>query len=233
MVDFRRGPVASDKWTDNCFLTDYQIGEMDPVKHLIQDNECDIYNRGSFGRGCEFNKGLPELWPPTFINQNVPPTILTTYSPPYQPPVITTTYRPAYGLIPPLNPSQFNPSYGPPPSSDYGPPNYPIAPTVPTTYSPITPPTIDTSTKPTGTYVPSMPPTTFFHIPGEYTPVFSQPRDRVPTLGVPNGGGNPYGQNPQVPQFYGPVKKSNYDRFKFKTLFNQKNRNVIKFKCSM
>ncbi|XP_050426859.1 uncharacterized protein LOC126837103 [Adelges cooleyi] len=200
VFSFRRTSAVIGKWADNCFLTDYPVMDMDPTKHFIEDAGCDIYNRGSFGRGCELDKTLPGLWP--------------TSSPP-----ILTTYRPTYGQLPPQGPPQFVPGYGPPLDSGYGPPNFPIGPTVPPPFSPTTP-TMFTPTKPTGTYVPSQPPTTFFQMPNEYTPVSGRPQDRQPYpdisiggSGGGGGGGNPYGQNPQVPQFYGPVTKLCYISF--------------------
>jgi hypothetical protein len=56
--------------------------------------------------------------------------------------------------------------------------------------------------------VPSQPPTTFFHIPGEYTPVSAKPVNRDP---IPGGGFYPYGKHPnQIPTVYGTTgKKSN------------------------
>lgn len=224
---------------------------MDPNKHFVQDTECDIFNRGSYGRGCELDKGdFPtKMWP------SAPGQDLT--------PNIHTTYRPQYGVPPPLspNPSIYGPKYGPPPSPPLqffpvtpspspSPPyfpvrpitatplpptqhypvtpnqyypvtpsqNYPVKPiqhypvtpiqhypVTPTQNYPVTPTTFITPTRRTGTYVPSFPPTTFYQIPGGYTPVSVKPSNRDSTPGVFKDLFNPYGQNPtQVPTLYGP-----------------------------
>jgi len=197
---------------------------MDPVKHFIEDSNCDVYNRGSYGRGCELDKVLPHSGWPLVPGQELTPTVLTTY-------------RPQYGVPPPLTPSLYSPKYGPPPSpplqffpivpsespSPSPTPSPPLPPSLPpqyfpppTTlsppsgYYPVTPTIFHTTTRPTGTYVPSMPPTTFFQMPGEYTPVSVRPINRE--SGVPGGVYNDlfnlYGQNPtQVPTVYGVSKK--------------------------
>lgn len=174
---------------------------MDPTKHLVPDLGCDIYNRGSFGRGCELDKALPPSgWPPASVGYGggqLTPTVVTTYRPQYgvpPPPESLTPYGPRYGPPPPppvqLFPTTISPppeqlfpttissppvqlfptTISPPPSSstDFPPKNFPTAgpPTLP--YAP--------PTRPTGTYAPSLPPTTFFQYPGgEYTPVSVRP----------------------------------------------------------
>lgn len=154
---------------------------MDPTKHLVPDPGCDIYNRGSYGRGCELDKVLPPSgWPPVSVGHGLTPTVITTYRPPYDVP-----------LLPP-QPSSYGPSprYGPPPS-----PPVQLFPTTPSPPSSESPPKYFPSvppTRPTGTYVPSLPPTTFFQNPGgEYTPVSVRPPggvfkdlfDPPPTIG--------------------------------------------------
>ncbi|KAF0725765.1 Uncharacterized protein FWK35_00031101, partial [Aphis craccivora] len=260
VFSFRRGPPVTGKWSDNCYLTDYPVLDMDPVKHFVEDSNCDVYNRGSYGRGCELDKVLPHSGWPLVPGQELTPTVLTTY-------------RPQYGVPPPLTPSLYSPKYGPPPSpplqffpivpsespsptptpSPSPPPSpppqyypvsphsspspppqyYPIGPhsspslppqyfpppttlSPPSGYYPVTPTIFHTTTRPTGTYVPSMPPTTFFQMPGEYTPVSARPINRE--SGVPGGVYNDlfnlYGQNPtKVPTVYGVSKKLCYINF--------------------
>ncbi|XP_015363152.1 PREDICTED: uncharacterized protein LOC107161309 isoform X1 [Diuraphis noxia] len=251
VFSFRRGPPVIGKWSDNCYLTDYPVLDMDPVKHFVQDSGCDVYNRGSYGRGCELDKVLPQSGWPLVPGQDLTPTVLTTY-------------RPQYGVPPPLTPSLYGPKYGPPsspplqffpivpsespsptpspspppplpsPSPPPQPPQYyPVGPhsspspppqyfpppstlSPPSGYYPVTPTVFNIPTRPTGTYVPSMPPTTFFQIPGEYTPVSVRPTNRLPGVpgGVYNDLFNPYGQNPtQVPTVYGMAKKLCYINF--------------------
>lgn len=214
---------------------------MDQNKHFIEDSGCDIYNRGSYGRGCELDKVLPSPgWPTAQPSPGWPtgqplpswPTVQTNPGWPSVPgqdltPTVLTTYRPQYGVPPPLSPSPSpnGPKYGPPPSpplqffpitpspspQPYFPIGPPSTPTPPSNYYPVTPTIFDTSTKSTGTYVPSLPPTTYFQFPGEYTPISVRPINRESTPGSvfkdffdPNR----YGQNPtQVPTFYGVTKK--------------------------
>lgn len=159
-----RGTPVVGKWSDNCYLTDYPIIEMDPVKHLVRDADLDVYNRGSYGRGCELDRGRPSSgWPTVAPDQDQTP--LTTYRPPYDvpPPLATSPYGP-----PPL---QYFPTVSP---SDSPPLYVPIRPPS-TTSTPSTvfrtPPPPPPPTKSTGSYTPSLPPTTFFRTPAEYTPV--------------------------------------------------------------
>uniref|UniRef100_A0A2S2R1U8 Apple domain-containing protein n=1 Tax=Sipha flava TaxID=143950 RepID=A0A2S2R1U8_9HEMI len=262
VFSFRRGPSVIGKWSDNCYLTDYPVTDMDPTKHFVDDSSCDVYNRGSFGRGCELDKIPPSSgWPLVPGQDKIPPSSGWPLVPGQDlTPTVLTTYRPQYGVPPPLSPgpSLYGPKYGPPPSPPVNfypsgspspsppvqpypnglPPSmppvkfYPSGPTpsplpspspspLPPQYFPTAPPPtlqpptiyipvkptvfIDTSTRPTGTFVPSQPPTTFFHIPGEYTPVSAKPVNRDP---IPGGGFYPYGKHPnQIPTVYGTTGK--------------------------
>lgn len=194
MLIYRRGSGVIGQRSENCFLTDYPATDMDPNKHFVPDSGCDVYNRGSYGRGCELDKVLPTSggWPPV-PGQGFTPTVLTTY-------------RPQYGVPPPLSPSPspYGPRYGPPPS-----PPVQLFPSVssesPPKFFPVTP-----TTRPKGAYVPSLPPTTFFQIPGEYTPVSVRPSNPDPEpKGVFKDLFYPFGQIPtQVPTFiYGTPNK--------------------------
>lgn len=205
---------------------------MDPTKHFVEDASCDVYNRGSYGRGCELDEVRPQAgWPPPGTGlQGLTPTVLTTYRPDYGvPPPLSSAfspYGPKYGptASPPLQffpvtPSSSPPKYfptatpSPPPPPQFYPVGPPPSPSPPPVQFPGGVP-FDTSTRPTGTYVPSQPPTTFFQIPGEYTPVSARPVDRAPVPPPAGGTGfkdsfDPYGiQNPgQGPLVYGPPKK--------------------------
>lgn len=202
-----RGTPVIEKLSDNCYLTDYPVIEIDPVKHFVRDPDCDIYNRGSYGRGCELDK--PSFGWPTVPGQDQTPTVLTTYRPQYDVP-FPSLYGSKYG--PPQSPPlQFFPTTVPPPESPQyfpvGPSSIPSPspPPLPVLY-PVTPTVFRTSTKSTGTYVPSHPPTTFFQIPGEYTPVSIRPFDRQPDV-FPDSF-DPYGVRPtQTPTIYGAKKK--------------------------
>lgn len=183
---------------------------MDPTKHFVTDLDCDIYNRGSYGRGCELDKVLPSSRWPIIPDKELTPTVLTTYRPEYGvPPSLASgpsLYGPRYGP-PSTHPLQFFPTEEPPlvPPPQYSPVGPPSTPFPPSMSYPVTPPFFDTSTKRTGTYVPSAPPTTFIHIPGEYTPVSAKPlnRDSGPD-GVFKDLFDPYGLNPtNVPTLYG------------------------------
>lgn len=182
---------------------------MDPAKHFVVDSGCDIYNRGSYGRGCELDQVLPTSgWPPVT-----------------QTPTVLTTYRPDYGVPPPLSPSPslYGPKYGPTTFTPLQffpvtPSSSPWSSSIPPRYYPVRPPSStyypETSTRPpTGVYVPSQPPTIFFQIPGEYTPVSITPINRESGLqdgtfndlfGPYTGGG---GLNPTQAPFHGTAKK--------------------------
>lgn len=270
-----QGSSIIGKRADNCFLTDYPVNDMDPTKHFIEDSGVDVYNRGSFGRGCELDKGPPPAGLPPVPGQDLRPTVVTTYRPPNggAPPTTPSLYGPNYGTpplqfyptvapqspIPPQyypvspTPTPLVPKYYPvsPPSTPLTPKYYPVGPpptpltpkyypvgqpptllppkyypiippstlAPPPKYYPVTPTVFDTSTRPTGTYVPSLPPTTFFQLPGEYNPSSVRPLNRDPVPGVvfkdlyfPYGqypyGQFPYGQYPtEVPTIYGTGNK--------------------------
>lgn len=40
---------------DNCQLTDWPFRELDPRSHMIPDPNYELYERGSYGHGCETN----------------------------------------------------------------------------------------------------------------------------------------------------------------------------------
>ncbi len=38
---------------DNCQLSDWPVRDMDKDRHLIPDKQFDIFERASYGHGCE------------------------------------------------------------------------------------------------------------------------------------------------------------------------------------
>lgn len=52
-VHFRYGPKTPGSIIDNCQLTDWPVRDMDTSHHLIHDTAFDVYERASYGRGCE------------------------------------------------------------------------------------------------------------------------------------------------------------------------------------
>lgn len=53
MRNFRYGSPVIGGSIDNCQLTDWPFYELDPVVHFIPESGFEIYERGSFGHGCE------------------------------------------------------------------------------------------------------------------------------------------------------------------------------------
>ncbi|XP_037050767.1 uncharacterized protein LOC119084803 [Bradysia coprophila] len=50
---FRYGAKSPDGVIDNCQLSDWPVRDMDKERHLILDTAFDIFERASYGRGCE------------------------------------------------------------------------------------------------------------------------------------------------------------------------------------
>lgn len=53
---FRLGGSASGNRgdvIDNCQLSDWPVRDMDKMRHLVPDQAFDIYERASYGHGCE------------------------------------------------------------------------------------------------------------------------------------------------------------------------------------
>lgn len=40
---------------DNCLLSDWPFFELDPRRQLVDDLGYELYERGSYGHGCEIN----------------------------------------------------------------------------------------------------------------------------------------------------------------------------------
>ncbi|XP_063697632.1 uncharacterized protein LOC134828584 [Culicoides brevitarsis] len=50
---FRYGPQALNSIPENCQLSDWPVREMDQKRHMMPDPSFDIYERASYGHGCE------------------------------------------------------------------------------------------------------------------------------------------------------------------------------------
>lgn len=50
---FRYGAKVSGTIIDNCQLSDWPVRDMDKNRHLIEDQGFDVFERASFGKGCE------------------------------------------------------------------------------------------------------------------------------------------------------------------------------------
>lgn len=50
---FSYGPKTLGSIIDNCQLSDWPVRDMDKERHLIQDNAFEVYERASYGHGCE------------------------------------------------------------------------------------------------------------------------------------------------------------------------------------
>lgn len=52
----RYGPKTLGSIIDNCQLSDWPVRDMDKERHLIQDNAFEVYERASYGHGCEIQQ---------------------------------------------------------------------------------------------------------------------------------------------------------------------------------
>ena len=59
LFQLRYGPQALGSVSDNCQLSDWPVREMDRDRHLIADPSFDVYERASYGHGCEI-RPIPE-----------------------------------------------------------------------------------------------------------------------------------------------------------------------------
>lgn len=50
---FRYGAKVSGTIIDNCQLSDWPVRDMDKDRHLIGDHGFDVFERASYGKGCE------------------------------------------------------------------------------------------------------------------------------------------------------------------------------------
>lgn len=50
---FRYGAKTSGTIIDNCQLSDWPVRDMDKNRHLIDDKGFDVFERASYGKGCE------------------------------------------------------------------------------------------------------------------------------------------------------------------------------------
>lgn len=50
---FRVGGGSRGEVIDNCQLSDWPVRDMDKMRHLVPDQSFNIYERASYGHGCE------------------------------------------------------------------------------------------------------------------------------------------------------------------------------------
>nr|CAD7263614.1 unnamed protein product [Timema shepardi] len=71
----RYGPAVIGGPLDNCQLSDWPFVELDSRRDLVEDVGYELYERGSYGHGCEVDRRPPR--PPSYIppvnNDRVPP----------------------------------------------------------------------------------------------------------------------------------------------------------------
>lgn len=53
LFERRYGPKTPGSIIDNCQLSDWPVRDMDKDRHLIHDSAFDVYERASYGHGCE------------------------------------------------------------------------------------------------------------------------------------------------------------------------------------
>ena len=56
---YRYGAPAISAMLDNCLLSDWPFPELDPRQQLVDDLGYELYERGSYGHGCEINRYIP------------------------------------------------------------------------------------------------------------------------------------------------------------------------------
>ncbi|XP_067004157.2 uncharacterized protein [Anabrus simplex] len=75
IFSFRYGSPTIGGPLDSCLLSDWPLYELQPIRHLQDDLSFELYERGSFGHGCELDR------PPVHISREPPPP-----PPPLSPP---------------------------------------------------------------------------------------------------------------------------------------------------
>nr|CAD7428020.1 unnamed protein product [Timema monikensis] len=75
IFSYRYGPAVIGGPLDNCQLSDWPFVELDSRRDLVEDVGYELYERGSYGHGCEVDRRPPR--PPSYIppvnNDRVPP----------------------------------------------------------------------------------------------------------------------------------------------------------------
>lgn len=133
---------------------------MDPRRHFIEDSYCELYHRGSYGHGCEFDRWPYSANPASYPNftpinrkdwshpKSTPPppvkptvfTVTTTvysynpYGPGQRPTTAMTPYNPAHPMYTPAVGKPYlppEPPYSPGPKFRPQRPILPASPTVP------------------------------------------------------------------------------------------------------
>uniref|UniRef100_A0A1B6CQM5 Apple domain-containing protein n=1 Tax=Clastoptera arizonana TaxID=38151 RepID=A0A1B6CQM5_9HEMI len=104
----------------NCHLTDWPLSEIKTMKHLIEDEGCELYLRGSYGHGCEFDRfhNRPQLSIPfhsniiphddhaTYPKRPIAPETPSYYFSKYYPPNNSPNYIEPFGYGPSRKPPQ-------------------------------------------------------------------------------------------------------------------------------
>ncbi|CAG2057621.1 unnamed protein product [Timema podura] len=79
IFSYRYGPAVIGGPLDNCQLSDWPFVELDSRRDLVEDVGYELYERGSYGHGCEVDRRPPR--PPPYI-----PPVNTDRVPPPRPP---------------------------------------------------------------------------------------------------------------------------------------------------
>lgn len=59
----RYGPGVIGEPMENCFLSDLPISASHPQQHFMPAMGFEVYERGSYGHGCELDSGPPNIGP--------------------------------------------------------------------------------------------------------------------------------------------------------------------------
>lgn len=57
---FRYGQQAIGSVPENCQLSDWPVRDMDKTRHLVPDPSFDVYERASYGHGCEIKQMIDD-----------------------------------------------------------------------------------------------------------------------------------------------------------------------------
>lgn len=68
---FRYGAKSPDGVIDNCQLSDWPVRDMDKDRHLVLDPAFDIFERASYGRGCEIQPIIDDKHKKCVLSQTV------------------------------------------------------------------------------------------------------------------------------------------------------------------
>ncbi|KAL0268701.1 UNVERIFIED_CONTAM: hypothetical protein PYX00_010532 [Menopon gallinae] len=60
---FRYGPGVIGEPAENCFLSDWPVKDLHPTADYLPGPGCEVYERGSYGHGCELDGEPPSIGP--------------------------------------------------------------------------------------------------------------------------------------------------------------------------